>query len=134
MLGRRSAAIATVALALVACNALTGVGDLRAGDDLAADGGGGDGGGGPTDTTPPSTPDGGTTPDGASGFQASLAPCGGPDGGSVCLPAADGWTAVHQPLVPVGPLGGCSPTYPERTTYQAVATNPCACECAPANG
>lgn len=131
--GRSSRAIG-LAASLVACNVITGAGDLgvdtrgSAGDaagsnagtpdggDRATDGGGGGGGDG----------DGGSQTEPT--INPSLAPCGEK---AVCLPSTSGWSPAVS--LTVG-LGSCPGEWPQKLDYMTSGGGGCSCTCKPNAG
>lgn len=111
-------------LSVVACNALTGVGDLGVGGDRGVGGTGSDagrlpdgafaegGGNGDGGAVPPVTP--------------SLAKCGDK---ALCLPNGNGWSPALHLLAGVGST--CPAEWPDRAEYKTPGGGSCDCKCVP---
>jgi hypothetical protein len=120
---------------LMACNALTGVGDLgtsagpgaNAGDDGGRDGDVRTDGDGAIPFVDGSTGDAGVDPT-IIVITPSLAVCGTD---SLCITNSDGWSPALNLLF--GAASGCPTTWPTAKTYKSAGGGSCGCKCT-ANG
>lgn len=121
---RRRLAVVTSAALLVACNVLTGVGELgvegangSSGGPSRSDGGGGSGDGSSGGGGDGSNDDGGAvTP--------SLAACGE---SALCIPNSNGWAPAIYQVFAFGTA--CPSEWPQEQRYQKAGGGGCACRC-----